>query len=227
MIDEQLIQLTRETATELESHCAEKALSYAGEQKDLDPVCKQVAKRLAPTWSPAASVGPFAFGDKLGWVGLGLVDLVFRWPDRLPTFLELKCGSDENCLAFCVWDAVKLATGVLAGNAEAGYLLAGAPLAQWQRPILGTQLFDSRAWRTSSPEIRGDYSRWWWKWQTERKKGLPNFHIPGRVAATFDTKKLGSFPFQIAGTPWELRLARVEPAPGDWEHWQPLTSPNG
>ena len=219
MTDERLIQLARETAAELESHCAEKALSHANERDHLDRVCKQVAKRLAPTWSPDASVGPYGFGDKLGWVGLGLVDLVFRRPDRLPTFLELKCGAGKHTLSACVWDAVKLAAGLLAGNAEAGYLLAGAPLAQWQKPILGAQLFDSRAWWTSSNEIRGAYSMWWWKWQNE-----PN--IPGRVAATFHTKKLGSFPFQIAGAPWELRLARIE-AHADWEDWQPLTSQTG
>lgn len=148
---------------------------------------------------------------------------MFRQPESAPTFLELKCGYGKDCLAFCVWDAVKLAAGLLAGNAEAGYLLAGAPRADWHRPILGAQLFESRTWQTSGRDIRGAYSRWWWRWQIEMKYGKPNHHIPGRVAATFDTKKLGSFGFQIAGTAWELRLARVEPALADWHDWQPLT----
>lgn len=220
MNDEHLVQLALETAVELERSCSELAIGHATESKHLDPTCKRVAKRLAPTWSPIASVGPYGFGDKLGWIGLGNVDVVFRRPDLLPTFLELKCGAKSDSLGPCVWDAVKVAAGVLAGNAEAGYLLAGAPLAQWQKPILGAQLFDSRAWRTSGSEIRGAYSGWWWMWQ----KGP---HIPGRVAATFHTKKLDSFRFQIAGTPWELRLAKVEPARPDWEDWQPLTSAAG
>lgn len=56
--------------------------------------------------------------------------------------------ADQHSLAPCVWDAVKLAAGLLAGNAEAGYLLVAAPLALWQKPILGAQLFESRTWLT-------------------------------------------------------------------------------
>ena len=78
------------------------------------------------------------FGDKLGWIGLGNVDTVFTWGDGTRTFLELKCGTD---LSACVWDSVKLASGVLNGNASAGYMLAGSPTSLWQKPVRGAELF--------------------------------------------------------------------------------------
>jgi hypothetical protein len=59
----------------------------------------------------------------------------------------------------------------------------------------------------------------WWDWQTE-----DNPHIHGRVAASFHTKKLGSFPSEIAGRAWELRLAG-RAGLADWQDWQPLTQP--
>jgi hypothetical protein len=52
----------------------------------------------------------------------------------------------------------------------------------------------------------------WRKWELEP-------HIPGRVATAFRTVALGSFPLEIARTPWELRLARVEPIGDDWVDW--------
>ena len=43
----------------------------------------------------------------------------------------------------------------------------------------------------------------------EKKKGLPNPHMPGRVAARFHTRKLDSFRFEIAAGPQPVREAHV------------------
>ena len=120
MHDRQLLQLASETASELERGCAEAGLTSATELRHLAPACKRSAERLAPTWDPAPALGPYTFGDTLGWRGLGNIDVVFRWPDGDRTFVELKCGSGNDSLAPCVWDAVKLGAGVLSGNARCG-----------------------------------------------------------------------------------------------------------
>lgn len=118
-------------------------------------------------------------------------------------------------MSACVWDSVKLTSGVLNGNASAGYMLAGSPTSLWQKPVRGAELFGGGKWRTLSPEIRDAYLDWWRFWQEEKTP-----HIPGRVAETFETVPLGSFPFQIEGTAWELRLVRVEPSGSTWLNWE-------
>ena len=124
-------------ARELEVLCAEKGLTYANEQKHLGPACKLVTALLARRYTSPPDLSPFDFGDRLGWVGLGNVDVVFRWPDRRPMFVELKCGSD---LTACVWDAVKLSSGVLHGNAALGIPSRGAPTSAWLKPTTGAEL---------------------------------------------------------------------------------------
>ena len=96
-------------------------------------------------------------------------------------------------------------------------MLAGAPSSRWQQPCLGAELFESRSWETHNTEIRDVYLKQWAGWQSE---GPP--HVPGRVATTFSTTSLGSFPFTVQGSPWELRLSRVEPTGADWLDWHPV-----
>ena len=177
-------------------------------------------RELARTWNPSPTLAEKKFGPKLGWVGLGPVDTVFHWPGGTRTFLELKCGWD---LSACVWDAVKLAAGVLNGNADAGYMLAGAPTAMWNKPTPGAELFGAGRWETMGPKVRERHRTWWWKWQEEVVGRKSNRHIPGAVAAVFDTVPLQALAFEIAGAPWELRLARVEPSGPDWAIWTCLT----
>jgi hypothetical protein len=140
------------------------------------------------------------------------VDVVLRWATGGTTFVELKCGSDNHALRPCVWDATKLATGLLGGNAGAGYLLAGAPAAKWREGIPGSELFLMAEWETLGTAIRQRFIDDWRKWESEG-------HIPGRVPAAFQTVGVGAYPLEIAEKAWELRLARVEPIGEAWVEW--------
>lgn len=216
-LDGWLTGLTAEAAAITARHAGSAGLTAINEAKHLHPACKQAAKTLAATWQPAPAIGPYGFGDKLGWVGLGLVDMVFRWPGGDRTFLELKCGASSSSLTACSWDAVKLASGLLAGNAASGYLLAGAPTASWRQSILGASLFDAGTWTTTGPEIRDAFATWWRHWQEESSP-----HVPGRVAARFETVPVTVAPLTVGETPWELRLARVNPVGDEWADWIPF-----
>ena len=125
--DDLLRSLAAATARELETLCAELTLTSPNERDHLAKCCKTATARLADALDPPAALSPYAFGDPHGWVGLGTVDVVLRWTDREPIFLELKCGAGKHVLRPCVWDAVKLSTAILGRNAASGYLLAGAP----------------------------------------------------------------------------------------------------
>jgi hypothetical protein len=214
--DQELRELAQEVAYELPGIYAAKGRPNLSEMHHLQPATNTVAAKLAPTWDPAPSLDGHEFGPKLGWVGLGNVDTVFAWPAGTRTFLELKCDRD---LSACVWDAVKLSAAVLNGNANAGYMLAGAPTSAWEKPAPGAELFESCRWVTIGPGIRDRYRRWWWNWQEEIVGDRPNRHIPGSVAASFETVPVGRFPFEVAGTPWQLRLARIETVGADWINW--------
>jgi hypothetical protein len=152
------------TASELETFCVERGLSSANERDHLAKCCKAVAVDLtAQLPEPRPALFPFGFGDRHGWIGLGGVDVVFRWTTRAPTFLELKCGSGTSALRPCVWDAVKLATAVLGGNASSAYMLAGAraPASVWSARCAGAELFDSGEWETTGPDIRERFRSDW------------------------------------------------------------------
>lgn len=209
------MRLTVETASELEAFCAERALAYANERDHLARCCKAVAARIvAELPPPRPALSPFGFGERHEWIGLGGVDVVFRWEAREPTFVELKSGSGTGALRPCVWDAVKLATAVLGGNASSGYMLAAAPVSAWRTGYLGAELFESGEWLTLGPEIRDRFRGDWSFWASEATP-----HVPGRVPAGIRTIAVGSASLSIASTLWELRAARVEPIGTDWVKW--------
>jgi hypothetical protein len=160
---------------------------------------------------PSPGLTPKSFGDKLSWVGLGGVDVVFRWPDTKPAFVELKCGAKSDTLGPCAWDALKLASGISNGNAGTGYLLAALPTALWDASTLGRELFTTRGWSTL--ELRNSFSSWWPFWE---KDG----HIPGRVAESLATIEIETFPLAVGGTAWQLRLSRVEPRGSRRLQWE-------
>ena len=214
------MRLAELSATKLEAFCLEGGVASANEQSHLAPQCKLAAIAVAATCDPTPALEPFHFGPKLGWVGLGNVDVVFRWPERGAIFVELKCGSD---LSACVWDAVKLAAGVLHDNADSAYLLVGAPTTAWMKPARGAELFADRRWDTFGPEIRDAYRDWWHRWQEE----VPGRHIPGLVAEAFETAALGVWPFTIGGLPWELHVARVRPEGDSSRNWKCVCPADG
>lgn len=213
--DELMSRVAVATAHALETFCLERGLSHANERDHLAKCCKAVAVDLtAQLPEPRPALFPFGFGDRHGWIGLGGVDVVFRWSTRAPTFLELKCGSGKAALRPCVWDAVKLATAVLGGNASSAYMLAGAPASVWSAGCAGAEFFASAEWRTTSPEVRDRFRADWAFWESEKTP-----HIPGRVPAAFRTVALNSVPLAIGGVAWQLHLARVDADGADWIEW--------
>jgi len=89
----------------------------------------------------------------------------------------------------------------------------------WRARCPGAELFDSREWETLGRDIRGRFRSDWTFWENESTP-----HIPGRVPAGFQTVELGKAAFEIAGTPWELRTARVESVGRDWIDWPSLVT---
>lgn len=79
-----------------------------------------------------------------GWPGVGPVDLTIRLGEDsvAAAFVELKWGG--GTLWNCVWDVAKLALAVRQGAARSGYLVAGAPTSEWEKPVRGAELFESR-----------------------------------------------------------------------------------
>lgn len=195
------------TASELQDFCAVRQLEYANERDHLDPCCRVAVQQLVRELENPPALSPRDFGEKHGWLGLGLVDVVFRWADRAPTFVELKCRE----LWPCVWDAVKLATAVLGSNAGSAYLLAGARTSDWERQIDGSQFFETGEWKTLGPEVRDRFLASWRLWERQG-------HIPALVPTRFSTVALGAFHLTIAHVRWEVRLARVDSA-GEWTDW--------
>jgi hypothetical protein len=223
--DDLMSRLAVATASELETFCVERGLSSANERDHLAKCCKAVAVDLtAQLPEPRPALFPFGFGDRHGWIGLGGVDVVFRWTTRAPTFLELKCGSGTSALRPCVWDAVKLATAVLGGNASSAYMLAGAraPASVWSARCAGAELFDSGEWETTGPDIRERFRSDWTFWERERTP-----HVPGRVPTAFRTIARGSMPLAIGGVPWQVRLARIEALGDRSTDWPRYLSPGG
>ena len=80
----------------------------------------------------------------------------------------------------------------------------------------GAEFFGSAEWETLGPDVRERFLSDWRFWESEATP-----HIPGCVGGRFTTVALGSFPLTIGTTPWELRLARVEPS-DDWVAWLPI-----
>jgi hypothetical protein len=216
VIEARICEFARSSAAELERYCAQLGIAAANEQKHLQPSCSRVAAQLAAEWIPLPLLAPKTFGDKLQWVGLGSVDVVFRWTEMPDTFVELKCGATPSALGPCSWDALKLAAGILAGNAGSGYLLAGVPTVLWEGKTLGWELFTTREWRTDA--LRESFFSWWAFWE---KDG----HVPARVPEALATFEIEAFPLTIAGNDWQLRLSRVEPRGSAWLQWQPTLAP--
>jgi hypothetical protein len=216
-LDYEVVQRVAEmTAAELERFCADRQLVYANERDHLGKCCREALVRIIGGLDDAPALSPHTYGHKHGWIGVGSVDVVLRWRHCPATFLELKCGARPNVLTACVWDALKLATALLGGNAGAGYLLAGAPATYWAARKAGAEFFETAEWDTLGPSVRNNYMAYWQLWESER-------HIPGRVPRHFSTASLGAFQLTIGNAAWELRLARVSPS-GDWIDWPPTTT---
>ncbi|MCB0829147.1 MAG: hypothetical protein KDB62_10105, partial [Solirubrobacterales bacterium] len=112
-----------------------------------------------------------------GWAPGGL-DLEVSGTDG-PSWLELKWVKGYGDLYRCVWDLAKLATAVRYGIATEGFLVAGAPVAEWDKDHPYKELF-----RFSSHTGRSlflGYEKDWREWYDERKSTYPTV-IPSQIS---------------------------------------------
>jgi hypothetical protein len=207
-----LIQLAAAVAECLEQRAAELAVSRVNEQAHLQPCCENSARGLADE----RALDPTAKKELIcdAWPRIGAVDIALTQPDGSRVVLELKCGAGRDALGPCVWDVAKCALAIEDEQASAAYLLAGTCVSGWNEAIRGAEFFTSATWQMV--DLRQRYADWWRQWE---RLGDP---MPNRLPSRIRTEGLGRFPFTVDHSPWELRLARVEPMSGGWFEWAPL-----
>lgn len=166
------------------------------------------------TASPRPEVSP-ALGSGLEerWPRIGKFDVSLRWAGTITVFGELKCGADEAALDACVWDAAKSAMVVRCGKAVGAHLVAAAPSALWSRRGLGVELLLGGDWNTAA--LRDPYAAGWRRWERD---GYKPVRLPDRIR----TEAVSDTEFAIAGRPWRLGVARVEPVGEGWLDWKPF-----
>jgi hypothetical protein len=129
------------------------------------------------------------------------VDVALAWPGRLPVLLELKCGHGVNAAGECVWEAAKLAFALQCAKTTDAYLLAGAPVSDWRRPIRGAELFATG--QHDIALLRVLYGDSWRQWENR------NDPQPTELPRSFHTESIHSAGLEVGGTEWEVRLAAV------------------
>lgn len=141
-----------------------------------------------------------------GWPQVGKLDLELTAPNPA-AWVELKWAKTANTLHNCLWDAGKVAQAQRERAASHGYLLAGAPVRQWQSSRAPTSLFGVSCHEAES--LVDDYPSWWQAWFTENQNTYPH-KLPTPVV----TMPVGQIRCAPPGRePWLITLARVE-APG-------------
>jgi hypothetical protein len=196
--DGPLSDLVDGTAHELGRLTAERGLSAINEQAHLQPVCAAMARRLANHWADHPAVIMQLRVAFAAWP-VGDVDLAIGNGDA-PALLELKCGTGRDATGQCVWDALKLAFAVQC-NKGIGFLLAGAPTSDWAVPRRGTEFFADGPHEAAL--LRVLYADWWRHWE---RRSDPQ---PTELPDSFWTEHVHSAAFDVADTPWQLRLAQV------------------
>lgn len=126
-----------------------------------------------------------------------------RW-----VFIELKWGA--GTLYNCIWDVAKMATCIVSGQCNVAYLIAGAPVGDWQDAD-GAELFGSGT--TALVELYERYSQHWRKWAREVKTH-PAF-LPQLTCRT----AIASAPLRVRATEWELRVVRISRATSTSSWW--------
>jgi len=153
-----------------------------------------------------------------GWPQVGKLDLELTAPNP-SIWIELKWAKAANTLHNCLWDAGKVAQAQREQTARHGYLLAGAPVGQWQSRRAPASLFDVSCHQGRS--LVDDYFSWWEAWFTESQKTYPH-----RLPTPIVTVPVGRVRCEPpSGEPWLIKLARVE-APGD-RVYTPAPRPSG
>lgn len=202
------------TASVLGARAAEEALSTVNERDHLQPACSSAATLVAAGWDSDLAVSTQSKLSFVEWPRLGSFDVALTQPERKPIVIELKCGAASDALGPCVWDAMKCALALQHKTVSEAYLLAGAPLEQWSKPVRGGEFLATGSWQAA--HLRVDYEDWWRHWE---KKGDPK---PSLLPVSFETVGIGIYPLVVAESPWELRLARVVNAGEESLEWPPF-----
>jgi hypothetical protein len=180
---------------------------------------KEALKDCASTARPPPSVSPsLRHGLEPEWPRLGTFDISLRWAG-VDVFGEVKCGEDELTLSACGWDAAKEAFCLQHGVGAGMLLVAAAPEGMWEAPGLGVELFSDHEWDMA--DIRTRYAAGFRKWEHDGYK--PDYVF--RRLRTFEVSRTDSF--DVAGTDWLIRVARVEAVDGERMDWVPFLSQAG
>jgi hypothetical protein len=135
-----------------------------------------------------------------GFQGVGNCDVGVSLDDEgLPILLELKWGVGK--LYNCAWDAVKLALALCEKAASEAYLIAGAPLTDWESAQRGSELFSSQEWGTS--DFIAFYAKEFAFWRSDVKTR------PEILPERFAVSKVSQADLKVAGAGWSLRSSRV------------------
>jgi hypothetical protein len=192
---------------------------YVNERDHLQPTFKASLEEVASEAVPRPEVsGVLDHGLGETWPRLGKFDVSLSWAGSTSVFGELKCGDSEKALSACAWDAAKCAFCLRHGVGVGMLLVAAAPWSLWERDTLGTELFLDGEWNMA--DVRERYAKGFAAWERE---GYMPLRVP-EALATFD---IGRTEFTIAGNPWVLGVARVEPVGHAWLDWEPFLPTTG
>lgn len=219
--DDLVAALVDDTAAYAEALAYWQGLGAVNERDHLQPCCAGATRALARTCSPRPAASTQLKVEFAAWPGLGAVDVALQWPEQLPVLLELKCGKGLDAAGECVWDAAKLAFTLQCDKASDAYLLAGAPVTDWERPIpiRGTEFFDAGSHDIAL--LRVLYGDWWRTWE-KRKDPQPS-ELPRR----FRTEPVHRARLEVAAVAWELRLAAVVAEDHERVPWPRLSAGPG
>jgi hypothetical protein len=169
---------------------------------------RELEEALVAAYSAAGGPGSIVRQAPLslrGFRGVGNCDVaVVPGEGQRPILIELKWGAGTLCN--CAWDAVKLALALHERKAGAAYLVAGAPLADWNAKRRGADLFGSREWSTR--DFMTFYAKEFAFWRRDVKTR------PELLPEHFSTTEGVQLDMQVAGTPWSLRSAQISSSGG-------------
>jgi len=140
-----------------------------------------------------------------GWAPGGL-DLEISSTDG-PVWAELKWAKRYGTLFNCLWDVAKLAAGLREGVAAEGFLVAGAPVAEWERNHPYKEFFRFSTHTGSS--LFADHEKSWRGWYEENQDTYPK-----AIATPISTIPVGQAVGRDAtGEEWAIKVSRIV-APG-------------
>lgn len=144
-----------------------------------------------------------------GWPGVGDLDIQITSDDG-PVWAELKWAKGAGTLSNCLWDAAKLGCAVRDGVAATGYLVAGAPVSEWEKNVDYASLFSFSGFsRDSIFSYNPRFAKCWRDWCEENENTYP-IEIATPICTWPEGQVVAP---NSAGKPWAVRVSRVT-APG-------------